>query len=184
VVTFGDHEFGQFFNQHVHTDDGRVDCCPADFTARFPALEAQFAALAAESAETLKLISLREARMMNSWYSNVPRLRTRSHQHNPLHLHPVDAARLGLAEGEMASLTSAAGSLEVSITLDEDLLPGVVAMTHGWGHAETTGMRVAQAFPGVNCNRLLPIGAGSFDPLSGQAHMTGIPVALRPRAPG
>lgn len=183
VVTFGDHEFGQFFSHHVHTDDGRVDCCPPDFAARFPALEAQFAALATETADTLKLISLREARMMNSWYSNVPRLRTRSHQHNPLHLHPVDAARLGLAEGAMATLTSAAGSLEVLITLDEDLLPGVVAMTHGWGHAETGGMRVAQAFPGVNCNRLLPIGAGSFDPLSGQAHMTGIPVALHARAP-
>jgi hypothetical protein len=30
----------------------------------------------------------------------------------------------------------------------------------------------------VNCNRLLPTGPGSFDALSGQAHMTGVPVEV------
>jgi hypothetical protein len=37
-------------------------------------------------------------------------------------------------------------------------------------------MRTAQRTPGVNANQLLPIGPGSFEPLSSQAHMTGVPV--------
>jgi len=30
----------------------------------------------------------------------------------------------------------------------------------------------------VNANQLLPVGAGSFEPLSSQAHMTGVPVRV------
>ena len=64
--------------------------------------------------------------------------------------------------------------------LDADLKRGVVALTHGWGNAKTPGMRVAHNTPGANQNVLLPSGAGSFDPLSNQAFMTGIPVEVEP----
>jgi len=62
------------------------------------------------------------------------------------------------------------------VKLSEELMPGVVAMTHGWGHSISSGMQVAKANPGSNPNRLLPSGPGSFEPLSNQAHMTGINV--------
>ena len=39
-------------------------------------------------------------------------------------------------------------------------------------------MTVAKNAPGVNCNVLLPSGPGSFEPLSNQAHMTGITVQV------
>ena len=39
-------------------------------------------------------------------------------------------------------------------------------------------MRVASATPGTNPNALLPAGPGSYDPLSNQAFMTGIPVEV------
>ena len=54
----------------------------------------------------------------------------------------------------------------------------VVALTHGWGNSRTPGMRVAHQTPGVNANALLPTGPGSFEPLSSQAFMTGVPVEL------
>ena len=55
---------------------------------------------------------------------------------------------------------------------------GVVALTHGWGNRGSTGMKFAARTPGVNANALLPIGPGSFEPLSSQAFMTGVPVEL------
>ncbi len=64
------------------------------------------------------------------------------------------------------------------MTLSEDLMRGVVAMTHGGGHARTPGMRLANASPGTNCNVLLPSGTGSYEPLSSQAHMTGVAVEV------
>ena len=72
--------------------------------------------------------------------------------------------------------------MEVELQLAHDLMPGVVAMTHGWGNARTAGMRVAQRTPGANSNQLLPTGPGSFDPLSNQAHMTGVPVEVEAAA--
>ena len=59
-------------------------------------------------------------------------------------------------------------------------MPGVVAMNHGGGQGQTHGMRTAQANPGANCNALLPSGPDSFEPLSNQAHMTGVPVDVAP----
>jgi hypothetical protein len=64
----------------------------------------------------------------------------------------------------------------VEVALVDDLRPGVVAMVHGWGNAQSSGMRVAQAHPGVNSNVLLPTGPDSFEALSNQSQMTGIPV--------
>jgi hypothetical protein len=51
-------------------------------------------------------------------------------------------------------------------------------MTHGFGNAATSGMPVAQRFPGVNVNALSPTGPGSFDPTSTMSQLTGIPVEV------
>src|SRR5262249_39957147 len=97
-----------------------------------------------------------------------------------LYVHPDDAAERGLADGDKARLSNAHGALELEISIDSGLMRGVVALTHGWGNRGSTGMSVAARTPGVNANVLLPVGPGSFEPLSSQAFMTGIPVDLAP----
>ncbi len=42
------------------------------------------------------------------------------------HLHPSDAARLGLEEGDPVTVTSVAGSVQTRVTIDPTLHPGVV----------------------------------------------------------
>ena len=46
-----------------------------------------------------------------------------------LNLAPEDAARLGLAEGEVARVSSRRGSLEAPVHLDQTLRPGLAFMT-------------------------------------------------------
>ena len=100
---------------------------------------------------------------------------------NPLCMHPDDAAARGLADGDAVGVDQRPRrDRRPIVELDDELMPGVVSMVHGWGHAASPGMRVAHAHPGANPNALLPIGAGSFEPLSSQAHMTGIPVTVAP----
>lgn len=178
VLTFGEHETGRFYTDFIQTPDQRVDCFPAHFAPALAALATDFASRIDEPAGRLRLISRRDARMMNSWYANVPQLRSKTNRFNPLYMHPADAAARGLTDGATARVWNAHGEIAATVRLDETLLPGAVAMSHGWGHAGTPGMRVAQAAPGVNCNRLLPTGPGSFDALSGQAHMTGVVVEV------
>jgi anaerobic selenocysteine-containing dehydrogenase len=175
-----EHEPGRFFEDWLQTEDGRVDCCPEVFrsSGALDRAEALFEELAAEPASVLKLITRRDSRMHNSWYQNLPQFRRGAHGRNPLHVHPGDAEDRGLAEGDRVRVSGPGGEIEAEVHLDDELMPGVVAMAHGWGNSGSTGLAVAGRHPGVNPNRLLPTGVGSFEPLSNQAFMTGIPVEL------
>ena len=169
---------GRFFDEQVQTADGRIDCCPPSFAEAIERCAVIFEALAAEPAGQLKMITKRDQWMHNSWFANLERMKRSGRTLNPLGINPADAAAHGVADGDEATLSNEWGAIDVVVRLDEDLLPGVVSLVHGWGQARTPGMRVAQRDPGVNPNALLPVGPDSFEPLSSQAHMTGIPVEL------
>ncbi len=170
-------EPGDLLAKHVQTPDRRVDCCPPAFADALERAEAIFGELEREPRGGLKLITKRDPWMHNSWYHNLPQSKRGERTRNWLYVHPDDARARGLTDGQKVRAWNAHGSLELELRFADDLRPGVVALTHGWGHART-GMRVASAHPGVNANVLLPTGPGSFEPLSSQAHMTGIPVEI------
>jgi anaerobic selenocysteine-containing dehydrogenase len=177
---------GTFFDDQVQTLDGRIDCCPAAFSEaieRCTRLHSQ--ALEAAAADgTLLLIHKRDVWMHNSWMANLGRMKRGGRTSNPLGMHADDAARLGLADGAEVVVESAHGTVTCAIEVDESLMLGVVSMVHGWGHSASPRLRIAHENPGTNPNQLLPSGAGSFEPLSSQAHMTGIPVAVVPLGRG
>jgi anaerobic selenocysteine-containing dehydrogenase len=171
-------EPGSFFSEHLQTPDGKVECRPPAFDAALERAEQICVELEGEGALRLKLITRRDPFMHNSWYANVPAMKRGARATNRLYAHPDDLAARGLADGAKARLANEHGAIEVEVAADDGLVRGVVALTHGWGNARTPGMRVAHATPGVNANALLPIGPGSFEPLSSQAFMTGVPVDL------
>ncbi|WP_116998231.1 molybdopterin-containing oxidoreductase family protein [Desertimonas flava] len=156
---------GTFYDTQVHTPDGRVDCCPTTFAAAIGRCHRLFAESAAAVDDgRLLLIHGRDRWMHNSWIASGRPDRSRA----PLSMHPADAAALGLADGDAIEVTSDHGELETTVAIDDSLMRGVVWMVHGGGgRAE-----------GANPNALLPTGAGSYEPLSSQAHMTGIPVTV------
>jgi anaerobic selenocysteine-containing dehydrogenase len=173
-------EPGTFFDRQVHTTDGLVDCCPAEFADAIERCRVLFADTQGELDDgALRLIHKRDAWMHNSWFANVPRLKRGGRTSNPLGVHPLDAVRLHVIDGDAVMVTSAHGEVETTVELDDDLMPGVVSMVHGWGHTSSPRLRVASEHPGVNPNVLLPTGVGSYEPLSSQAHMTGITVRVR-----
>ena len=135
-----------------------------------------FVELAAEPADQLKLITRRTSHTINSAMQNVERLKKGIGADNPLFLSPGDAERLGVVDGTKVRVTNAYGRLDATAKVDPSLRLGVVAMTHGFGNAGTTGMPVAQRFAGVNVNVLSPTGPGTFDPVSTMSQLTGIPV--------
>jgi formate dehydrogenase len=176
VVVFEDgREPGGFYEEHLQTADALVDCCPAGFAAGIERLAADFASSRVLDG-TLRLIGRRDSRMHNSWYANVESFKRGARARNAIEVHPADAQRLGVADGDEVVVRSDWGQVETIVRVDDAVRPGVVAMEHGWGRQP--GMRLANDKPGVNINRLLPSGPGSFDPLSNQAWMTGIPVTI------
>lgn len=176
-------EPGRFYSDWLQTTDRKVDCCPALFGDALLRAHTIFAELEAEPEGGLKMITLRTDRMHNSWYQNVEKLRRGKAARSVLHVHPEDAAARGVSDGERVRLSSPQGELEIEVSLDPDLRRGSVALTHGGGRESTSGMRVARRYPGQNPNSLLPTGPGSFEPLSNQAFMTGVPVEIEPAMP-
>jgi anaerobic selenocysteine-containing dehydrogenase len=118
--------------------------------------------------------------MHNSWYANLQAMKRGARDRNRLAVHPDELRARGVADGARVRLWNEHGAIEVEVEGDDTLMRGVVALTHGWGNQRTPSMRVAQRTPGVNANALLPTGPGSFEPLSNQAFMTGVPVEIAP----
>ena len=128
----------------------------------------------------LRLIGLRELRSHNSWMHNSPKLMAGDRAH-AARVHPDDAASLGVADGDPVRIVSATGAAEVAARLTDEVMRGVVALPHGWGHRG--GWRVANAAGGVNSNVLASAAPEDLEPLAGMAHLNGIPVRLEAVAP-
>ena len=118
----------------------------------------------------------------NSWTHNHEEMVAGDFTTNHLYLHPDDAGRLGLADDDLADVASATATVRIPVRLLDDLMPGVCAMPHGWGHQHATGLSVASRTTGVNVNLLAADGPGAVDPASGMSHLTGIPVEVAPAA--
>lgn len=173
------HEEGSFLGKRVVTDNGRINLAPRHFVERIASLDGVYAD-ELKNRGLLKLITKRAVRTHNSWMHNLEEFVSGENSTNYLYMHPADAGDAGLAEGDYADVSSATGSVRVPVRLLEDLMPGTVALPHGWGHQPARGLSVAAATRGVNVNLLAADGPDSLDPLSGMAHLTGIPVKVKP----
>ena len=156
----------------LRTESGRIELAPPMLLADLPR------ALAAlhEPAPELVVIGRRDVRSNNSWMHNLPTLAKGPNRCTAL-VHPDDAARARLPDGGRARLSGPHGSVEIEIEVSDAMMPGTVCLPHGWGHHERgTQLSVAAARPGVNLNVLLD--EKQRDPLSGNAVLSGVAVAL------
>jgi len=126
----------------------------------------------------MTLVGRRDLRSNNSWMHNVEVL-VKGRPRCTLHVHPDDAARLGLVDGADATVASRTGRVAVPVEVTDAIRPGVVSIPHGWGHdLDGVELSVARRHAGVNSNVLAD--DELVDPLSGNAVLNGIPVEVAP----
>lgn len=171
------HEPGTFLATHP-----RLELAPQPLVEATQKLGESFERELADR-KRLKLITRRAVRTHNSWTHNLERFVAKDANTNYLYMHPADAARAGLAEGDIADVTSDTGTVRVPVRLLPELMEGAVALPHGWGHQSATGLSVASQTSGVNVNLLAASGADRLERVSGMAHLTGIVVDVK-RAAG
>ncbi|QWF80754.1 molybdopterin-dependent oxidoreductase [Amycolatopsis sp. CA-230715] len=158
----------------LNTASGRIELAPEPITADVPRLAAELGA----APSPLVLIGRRHLSSNNSWMHNLEPL-VRGSNTCTVQVHPEDARRLGLTDGALANVGSAAGKIAVPVEVTETIRPGVVSIPHGWGHGgDGTRTRVAAEHAGVNTNLLTD--ETRLDALSGTAVLNGIPVEVSP----
>ncbi len=168
------HEPGSFLDRNEP-----LDLAPADLVQAAQGLDEAYAR-EVEQRRRLKLITRRAVTTHNSWTHNHERFVANNDGTNYLYMHPEDATRAGLADGDIADVTSPTGMVRVPIRLHPELMEGTVALPHGWGHQHAKGLGVASRTSGVNVNLLAASGPGSLERFSGMAHLTGIVVDVGP----
>jgi anaerobic selenocysteine-containing dehydrogenase len=172
-------EGATYLGKRVLTANGKVNLAPAEFLAlardRLPESLDEHR----RHRDTMRLITKRERYSHNTWTHNDEAFIKGRRRTNYVHVHPDDASRHDIAEGDVVEIESASGRVRVPAKLNSDMMPGTVALPHGWGHQSADGMRVAQTTGGANANVLAADGPDAIEPISGMAQFNGIPVTLR-----
>ncbi len=166
----------------LRTPSGKIELAPQPMVDDVERLHIALEKSTARGDGHMLLIGRRDLRSNNSWMHNLHVL-TKGKERCTLLMHPDDAARLGMADGEMATVASRAGSVEVPVEITDAIMPGVVSIPHGWGHTSPgTRMRIATEHAGVNTNILTD--EEEVDRLSGNAVLNGIPVTVQNKSYG
>jgi anaerobic selenocysteine-containing dehydrogenase len=159
----------------LRTPSGNVDLAPQPMVDDVPRLRA---ALSRHTNGGFVLIGRRHLRSNNSWMHNVNVL-VKGKPQCTLQVNPDDAARVGLSDGGSAKVSSRVGAVVADVEITDAVMPGVVSLPHGWGHdLPGVQMSIASKHAGVNFNLLAD--DESFDVISGNAVLNGIPVEVVP----
>lgn len=126
--------------------------------------------------DELLLIGRRHLKTNNSWSHNSRRM-TKDARLCTAQIHPEDANRHGIENGNMVTISSRVGQINIEAEVTEKVMPGVIAVPHGWGHdKEGVGWQHAKQQGGVSVNDLTD--EMVLDELSGNAVLNGVPVTI------
>ncbi len=162
----------------LYTRDQRIHLVPQIYIQELEALDQ----VLPQADDQLRLIGRRHVRSNNSWMHNSQRL-VKGKTRCTVMLHPQDAERLGIADDAEVEVSTEAGSICLPAEITDSIMPGVVSIPHGFGHARA-GVRlgVASRHAGVSINDV--IRNDRTDALTGTAILNGQPVQVRAAVAG
>jgi anaerobic selenocysteine-containing dehydrogenase len=125
----------------------------------------------------MRMVGMREPRSENSWMHNAPLLMRGNRIHRAV-MHLEDATQRRIAEGDTIQVRSPYGQISLPVSLTADIVPGTIAVPHGWGHKGTGGWRLANRAGGANVNRLMSSDPAHVEALAGMSWLTAVPVEV------
>lgn len=105
--------------------------------------------------DTMLLIGRRQLRSNNSWLHNSYRM-VKGRDRCTALIHPEDAKQKNITDGELVTVTSRIGSIDIKAEITDEMMPGTVSIPHGWGHhRQGIQMDVAAQHAGVSINDII-----------------------------
>ncbi len=165
--------------QRIQTGDGKIRIAPDLYLKDLERLDAWARIQADQNADyPFALISRRLPRSHNTWTQNSHRL-VKGRNPCTLQMNAADASRLGLEDGQLATVSSVTGHIRLPVEIDDDMFEGVISVPQGWGHNRADiRMSIAESQPGVSMNDVTD--SHRIDALTGNAAFNGTRVAVSP----
>jgi anaerobic selenocysteine-containing dehydrogenase len=156
--------------------DARLDLAPPGICDELREVCAESFAPIEQGAFPHRLISRRMRHVANSVGRDFPETRKRG-PGNPAYMNPADLEKLGVVAGDLVEISSAHAAVLAVVEPSDELQSGVISMAHcfGGGPDEDGDVRAA----GSSTSRLVAVDR-HFDPITGMAPQSAIPVAVRP----
>ncbi len=123
-----------------------------------------------------RLISRRLRHVYNSSGQQLDAIRAKGTT-NHAFINPLDLEEVGVVSGDILEITSSHASILGVAQAAADVPPGVISMAHAWGDPSIDPKEVREI--GSSTNRLVS-NETDYDPISGMARQSAIPVNLRP----
>ncbi|MCG8314272.1 MAG: molybdopterin oxidoreductase family protein [Pseudomonadales bacterium] len=162
--------------ERLATKNKQINLVPKIYLKDVSRLQRQLDNNLRRSSETFYLIGRRHIRSNNSWLHNSERLVKGKNRCTAL-IHPEDAARLSIEEGDVITVSSRSGEIEISAEITANIMPSVISIPHGWGHHRAGAMlSVASQHAGVSINDVTD--ERLVDELTGVAALSGQPVTV------
>ncbi len=164
--------------KRLRTKDQRIHLAPAPLVEDVARLRVamDLAPRLEASKSGFLLIGRRHLRSNNSWMHNFERL-VRGRQRCTLLIHPADAGKLAVTDGDRVAISSRVGHVETVAEVSDEVMPGVVSIPHGWGHhREGVRLSIAARHPGASINDITD--ETVVDSVIGTSVLNGIPVQI------
>ena len=161
--------------------DARLDAAPPDLVEEIAEVREQ---PIVEGAGYLpgeefshRLISRRMREFYNSSGRDIAGLTARDGGTNPAFMNPRDGEAFGIEDGAIIEIESSRATILGVAAFADDVPSGVISMAHSWGDVPETDHDVRNI--GGSTNRLVN-NEEAYDPITGMARQSAIPVNIRP----
>ena len=161
--------------------DARLDVAPADLVEEMHEVRAE---PIVEGGGYLpgeifshRLISRRMREFYNSSGRDIAGLTARDGSTNPAFMNPSDGDEFGIENGAIIEIESSRATILGVAAFTDDIPTGVISMAHSWGDTPENDDKVRSI--GGSTNRLVN-NAEAYDPITGMARQSAIPVNIRP----
>jgi formate dehydrogenase len=161
------------FESTIATPDKRVDLAQSVIRSEFEHMLAD--QYYQDPAFPLRAHTVREVLTHNSWMHNAKSLATAGRGY-AARIHPDDAVRAGIADGDAVRIRSPYGNIETLARVTDMESVGNVGLPHGWGHKG--GWKLANKRGGVNSNLIASDDPADTDRIGASSVLNGIPVNI------
>lgn len=169
-------ELNPCLHSKIRTDNQMINLMPELILNDLNRVKKQYTQLSENQDLDLLLIGRRHLRSNNSWMHNSERL-VKGRERCTLMIHPETAQKLGLVNQEKVQVQSRVGQVEIATEITDEIMPNVVSIPHGYGHARKgVQLDIATQHSGVSINDLTD--DSMIDELTGNAVFSGVPVKV------